>query len=88
MRDAPGGLSLADVGVQLIDADGDGRIDLLATINGLSGYFPLEFSGEWDRHSFHRYSTAPSFNLEDPEVCLVDLTGDGVTDAIRSDTTP
>ena len=27
---------------------------------------------------------APSFNLEDPEVKLVDLDGDGVTDAIRS----
>ena len=29
---------------------------------------------------------APSFNLEDPEVKLVDLDGDGVTDAIRSGT--
>lgn len=86
MRDAPAGLSLSDVGVQLIDADGDGRIDLLATVNGLSGYYPLEYTGEWDRRSFQRYRTAPSFNLEDPEVRLVDLTGDGVTDAIRSGT--
>jgi hypothetical protein len=29
---------------------------------------------------------APSFNLEDPEVRLIDLTGDGVTDVIRSGT--
>ena len=87
MRDAPAGLSLADPGVQLIDADGDGRIDLLVTANnnnGLSGYFPLQFNGEWDRRSFQRYEVAPSFNLEDPEVKLVDLTGDGVTDVIRS----
>ena len=27
---------------------------------------------------------APSFSLESPDVQLVDLTGDGVTDAIRS----
>ena len=84
MKDAPAGLKLADPGVQMIDADGDGRIDLLVTTPGLSGYFPLRFGGLWDRKSFQRYDVAPSFNLEDPEVKLVDLTGDGVTDAIRS----
>ena len=84
MRDAPAGLQLADPGVQLIDADGDGRIDLLVSTNGLSGYFPLRFDGLWDRRSFHAYQTAPSFNLEDPEVKLIDLDGDGVTDALRS----
>jgi RHS repeat-associated protein len=84
MKNAPAGLQLADPGVQMIDADGDGRIDLLVTTPGLSGYFPLRFGGLWDRKSFQRYEVAPSFNLEDPEVKLVDLTGDGVTDAIRS----
>jgi hypothetical protein len=84
MKDAPAGLQLVDPGVQMIDADGDGRIDLLVTQPGLSGYFPLKFGGLWNRKSFQRYEVAPSFNLEDPEVKLVDLTGDGVTDAIRS----
>ena len=75
--------------MQLIDADGDARVDLLATVDGLAGYFPLRFGAEpsevgWDQRSFQRYTAAPSFNLEDPEVRLVDLTGDGVTDAIRS----
>lgn len=86
MRDAPAGLTLADPEVQLVDANGDGRIDLLASSNGLSGYFPLQFNGEWDRRSFQRYHAVPSFNLQDPEVKLVDLDGDGVTDAIRSGT--
>ena len=40
MRDAPAGLSLADAGVQLVDADGDGRTDLLVTQDGLAGYYP------------------------------------------------
>jgi RHS repeat-associated protein len=84
MRDAPAGLTLADPEVQLIDADGDGRIDLLVNQNGLSGYYPLQFTGEWDRRSFRRCRHAPSFSLEDPEVKLVDLSGDGVTDAMRS----
>jgi len=84
MRDAPAGLRLADAGVQMIDADGDGRIDLLVSTETLSGYFPLRFGGQWDRRSFQRYPSAPSFNLEDPEVRLIDLDGDGITDAIRS----
>ena len=86
MREAPAGLRLADPGVQLLDADGDGRLDLLVTTETLSGYFPLRFGGLWDRRSFQRYDKAPSFNLDDPEVRLVDLDGDGVTDAIRSGT--
>jgi hypothetical protein len=84
MQEAPGGLRLADPGVQLIDANGDGRVDLLVTTERLAGYYPLRFGGLWDRRAFQRYEVAPSFNLEDPEVKLVDLDGDGVTDAIRS----
>ena len=84
MQDAPAGLALSDAGVQFIDANGDGRTDLLVTNAAMSGYFPLSFGGTWDRRSFQRYSQAPSFNLKDPEVKLVDLDGDGVTDAIRS----
>ncbi|MDT4331860.1 SpvB/TcaC N-terminal domain-containing protein [Methylomonas sp. MED-D] len=84
MADAPAGLNLGQAGVQLIDADGDGRIDLLVHRDNLSGYFPLRYDGLWDKSAFRRYTVAPSFNFQDPEVKLVDLTGDGVTDAIRS----
>ena len=86
MATAPAGVRLADRGVQIIDADGDSRADLLVTTERLSGYFPMRFGGQWDERSFHCYRKAPSFNLEDPEVHLVDLTGDGVTDAVRSGT--
>lgn len=86
MGEAPAGLALASVGVQLIDANGDGRADLLVTQGALSGYYPLQFGGLWDRRSFHKYQYAPSFDLKDPEVRLMDLTGDGVTDVLRSGT--
>ena len=86
MTDAPAGLSLSSPGVQLIDANGDGRTDLLVTQETLTGYYPLQFSGQWARRSFQPYAVAPSFDLKDPEVRLIDLTGDGVTDVLRSST--
>ncbi|MCQ3976647.1 MAG: hypothetical protein DPW09_24710 [Anaerolineae bacterium] len=86
MKNAPAGLTLADPGVQLIDANGDGRIDLMVSDGKQGGYYSLGFNGLWDRRSFQRYDVAPSFNLADPEVKLVDLDGDGITDAIRSGT--
>lgn len=84
MNEAPAGLTLASAGVQMIDANGDGRTDLLVTDGPLTGYYPLKFGGLWDRRSFQKYAYAPSFDLKDPEVRLLDLTGDGVTDVIRS----
>jgi RHS repeat-associated protein len=84
MAEAPAGLTLTSVGVQLIDANGDGRTDLMVTDGALSGYYPLQFGGRWDRRSFQKYAYAPSFDLKDPEVRLIDLTGDGITDVIRS----
>jgi RHS repeat-associated protein len=87
MPEAPAGVALADAGVQLLDANGDGRTDLLVTKEGLSGYYSLKFGGLWDRKPFRRYQQAPSFNLEDPEVKLMDLDGDGVIDALRSGST-
>ena len=84
MATAPAGIHLTDPGVQLLDADGDGRLDLLVTNETLSGYYPLQFGGLWNRRSFNKYTKAPSFDLKDPEVRLLDLDGDGVTDALRS----
>ena len=78
--------ALGDPGVQMLDADGNGRMDLMVTSEPLAGYYPLTYNASWDRRSFQKYKQAPSFNLEDPDVKLIDLNGDGVTDAIRSGT--
>jgi RHS repeat-associated protein len=84
MQNAPGGLLLADPEVQFIDATGDGKPDLLVNRPGLAGYFPLNQDGQWDRQGFRRFKQAPSFSLADPEVKLLDLDGDGVTDVLRN----
>ncbi len=84
MGDAPSGLSLEDQNVQLVDADGDGRADLLVNKPGISGYFPLNFDGKWDQGSFVKQELAPSFSFSDPEVKMLDINGDGITDVLRN----
>jgi uncharacterized protein (TIGR02594 family) len=75
---------LADPAVQLLDADGDGRAELLVNKPGYSGYYPSRFGGMWDKKSFQFYDVAPSFSFEDPQVRMMDLDGDGVTDVLRN----
>jgi RHS repeat-associated protein len=83
MQEAPPH-SLADPGVQLIDANGDGRLDLLVTSGPIAGYYPLTHNPGWDKMSFCRYERPPSVPLDSPDVRLVDLTGDGYTDILRA----
>jgi RHS repeat-associated protein len=78
--------SLGDPGVRLLDADGDGRADLMVTTSAQAGYFPMTFAGGWSRRSFQPYREVPSVALDDPGVKLVDLDGDGLTDALHSGT--
>src|SRR5262245_15669393 len=84
METAPAGVRLSDPGVQLLDANGNGRADLMV-IDGLrDGYYPLTFHGQWNARGFVRYRSAPTVNLDAPDVRLIDLDGDGVTDALRT----
>jgi RHS repeat-associated protein len=84
MKAAPAGLHLGDPGVQLLDADGNGQLDLMVVREGLAGVFPMRFGGGWDERAFRPFALAPSFRLGDPEVRLLDLDGDGATDAVRA----
>lgn len=80
MEAYPADVVLSDSGVQFADMEGNGSADLLVTQGGQAGYYRNEFDGKWG--TFHGYAEAPSFNLEDPDVRLLDLDGDHVIDAL------
>jgi hypothetical protein len=84
MQDSPSGFLLSDPNVQMIDANGDGRADLLINKPGIAGYYSTRFGGTWDKKSFKKYDNSPTFSFEDPEVKMMDLDGDGVTDVLRN----
>ncbi len=77
METAPAGVRLSAPGVQLLDANGNGRADLMV-IEGLrNGYYPLTFDGQWNERGFVRYRSAPTINLDAPDVRLAGMLGTG-----------
>ncbi|MBS1686826.1 MAG: VCBS repeat-containing protein, partial [Bacteroidetes bacterium] len=84
MKEAPVGFNIGDPNVQLIDANGDGRTDIMVNSTNVSGYFSNKYGASWDTKAFRKYKQAPSFDLADPEVKMLDLNGDGITDALRN----
>lgn len=84
MNEAPSGLVLGSGGVRLADMTGDGRADLLVLNDGRAEYFPLGFDGRFAQRSRVAFRDAPALDLSDPDVRLLDLDGDGATDAVRT----
>jgi RHS repeat-associated protein len=82
MRNAPTGLALSSEAVQLMDADGDGRVDLVMNAANFAGYYSLNHDGEWDKDSFRKYDTRPPVNLQSAQAQFMDLSGDGRTDVL------
>ena len=58
------------------------RADLLVHSGPLAGFFETTSDGTWQ--TFKPYDVFPSFDLADPNVRLVDLTGDGLSDALMT----
>jgi RHS repeat-associated protein len=84
MDSSPPAFRLDDPGVQFVDANGNGRTDLMILDGIRDGYYPLTCSGSWNNQGFVPYLKSPSINLDAPDTKLLDLNGDGVTDALRT----
>ncbi len=79
----PAAIALNQPGVGFGDMGGDGRTDLLVHDGPLPGFYETTLNEAW--RTFKPYETFPSFELNDPNVRLVDLTGDGRSDALMTE---
>lgn len=76
----PAGMSLDQPGVGFGDMAGNGVADLLLNTGRLPGFFETTPDGAWKR--FKPYETVPGFLPQDPNLRMLDLTGDGRADAL------
>lgn len=84
MPQIPAGLRLSQPGVHFADMAGDGRADLLVLSGPTCGFYETTPDGTWE--TFRRFESLPLFDLSDPNARLLDLTGDGLTDVLRTNT--
>lgn len=75
---APASFVLGQSHVAVGDMGGDGLADIVVKAPSLSGFYEATPDGNWK--AFKHFESMPSFNLADPNVRLVDLTGDGLSD--------
>jgi RHS repeat-associated protein len=78
----PASIALDQPGVGFGDMAGDGQVDLLVHAGPLPGFYETTTEGIWK--TFKPYTIFPSFDLQDRNVRLVDLTGDGRSDVLMT----
>jgi RHS repeat-associated protein len=79
----PAGISLDQPGVGFGDMSGNGIADLLVNVGPLPGFFETTPDGAWKL--FTPYESSPGFDPQNPNVRMVDLTGDGRADALLTE---
>ncbi|MEL6941947.1 MAG: SpvB/TcaC N-terminal domain-containing protein, partial [Bacteroidota bacterium] len=83
LAEMPSNVRLEMPGVGFGDMAGDGQADLLVHQGNTWGFYETDGTGGWK--NFRPYRQYPSFALNDPNVRLTDLTGDGKSDVLRTD---
>ena len=68
---------------QIMDLAGDGQVDVVSYTEPLSGFYERTHEGSWK--SFKAFESVPNINWQDPNLKLVDLTGDGHADILISE---
>jgi RHS repeat-associated protein len=65
---------------QFMDFEGDGELDLAVLQRPVAGFYERDPDGTWD--NFVAFDTLPVLDWSDPNLRLVDLTGDGRADVL------
>jgi len=68
---------------QFMDLEGDGKLDLVRFGHPEVGYQERDDDGEWK--AFRPFKSIPRINWRDPNMRLIDLTGDGHADILMTD---
>lgn len=79
----PSPAELDDSGLQLVDLDGSGKLDLVRHASSLAGYFERTHRRDW--RPFVAFATVPQIDWSDPNLRFVDLDGDGLPDLLITD---
>ncbi|MEO8756189.1 MAG: SpvB/TcaC N-terminal domain-containing protein, partial [Devosia sp.] len=74
----PGHVGPATPGWRLVDIDGDGVVELVDTAAPEGGFFHRTGRRGWER--FSAFGSQPNIHWDDPNLRLIDLTGDGRPD--------
>ncbi len=64
---------------QIMDIDGDGEKEMVLRQFGMNGYFEYN-DGRW--RTFNSFQSIPNINWNDPNMRMIDLTGDGRADIL------
>ena len=75
---------LDTIGVQMADMDGDGLSDLLVKTSDQFGFFKNRGGLYWEDTDYQQCGPFPGFTMEDPNVRMVDLNHDGLTDILQT----
>ncbi len=79
---------ISNPNVRMADMNGDGRVDLLVKSGATAGapffYYTNKRDGEWEKNGRIDFGPSPGFDLNDPNVQLIDVNNDHRIDVVLS----
>ncbi|MEI6747952.1 MAG: SpvB/TcaC N-terminal domain-containing protein, partial [Bacteroidota bacterium] len=76
----PAAVSTKKSSFHFADVDSDGLPELVINAPGMNGFYTRDENGQWQ--PFANFAEMPNLNLSDPNIKIVDLSGDGLGDII------